>query len=228
MKKKTLTAICMAGLLVAIATPVSAGIIISQYYEGASFDKYIELYNTGTSAVDLGAGTYKLSGFNNANRQAWKTDGTPTNTLTLSGTIPSGGTFLIKHDQAVNPAYADAGANQEAASAAGVNFNGDDSTVLWTGTTFATANVVDAMGIITTTTSLFADKSFVRNANVITGVTTDYNAADWTEYTLAAVAGAASTATEYLGFHISDAPVPEPSSFALMFASVGAMLFRRK
>jgi hypothetical protein len=49
----------------------SGELIISQYYEGASNNKWIEIYNPGSSAVDLLAGGYRLGLWSNVgNREA--------------------------------------------------------------------------------------------------------------------------------------------------------------
>lgn len=203
------------------ASIASASIIISQYCEGASFDKYIELYNTGASAVDLAAGSYELSHWSNAGREAWKTDGAPTATQALTGVIPAGGTYIIKHSSAANPPYVVA--DQSNGTQGGVNFNGDDSVALWTGTTYSFASVVDAFGLTGNTAQ---DTSFVRAATITSGTTSDFNAADWVQFTNAQVASATSTSPEYLGYH---AVVPEPSAFVLgvfAFAAAAIVMFR--
>ena len=212
-------AIAVAGV-VGFSAPSQAAIIISQYYEGASNDKYIELYNTGNVSVDLAAGEYKLSHWSNAAREGWKTSVAPTATQTLTGSIAPGATYIIEHTLAANPSYVVA--QESDGGQGGVNFNGDDSVVLWTGTTFAFASVVDALGV--TTTSGFGDTSFARAATVTTGTNADFNSSHWVQYTNAQVAGAASNAPEYLGFH----QVPEPASLAVMGLGAIGLLARRR
>ena len=194
----------------------NASLIISQYYEGASSDKWIEIYNPGVAAVDLTAGSYRLGLWSNASREAWKSSTAPNSTAALTGSIAPGATLLLKNSAAALPAYASGTAHTA------VNFNGDDSVVLYTGAVFAFANVVDAFGALANS---FADKSFTRKSTVTTGVNTDYNAADWNEHTLAVVAGATSTTPEYLGYHTTTA-VPEPASAGLL--ALGLLLLRRR
>ncbi|MGD9781641.1 MAG: beta strand repeat-containing protein [Kiritimatiellia bacterium] len=170
----------------------SGNLIISQYYEGASLNKWIEIYNPGTVAIDLAAGGYRLGQFSNAAREAWKTNGTPSLTVSLSGAIAAGGTYLVSHGSAVLPAYVTA--NQTA----GWGFNGDDSVVLFTGETFDFANVVDAFGLLGETA---VDKSYVRKDTITVGVNTDFNAADWDEFTNVQVDEAAEATNERLGYH---------------------------
>ena len=186
-----------AGMGWVLAMEAAGGVFISQYYEGALSNKWIELYNPGPAAVDLTAGNYRLGGYINAAREAWKTNGTPGFVIVLKGSIASGSTFLLKNTVAVLPAYAVA--DQFHGS---LTCNGDDSVVLYTGTTYAFANVVDAMGL---TGNTAANRSFVRTNTVTTGTNTDFNAEDWQEYTLAEVEAAGAETKERLGYH-STAP----------------------
>ena len=205
------------------AASVRADIIISQYYSGAiGADKWLELCNTGSAAVDLTADSYQLGLWLNNNRQNWKSGAAPTRTMSLSGTIPAGGTYLLSYDATSAPSYAQPA---NATSTTVINFNGDDSVVVFRQSTYAFANVVDAFGRIDTDTASYATRSFVRKAGITTGVNTDFNAADWTEYTLAQVDGATAGTTERLGFHVS---VPEPATAGLLGLGLLAVrLFRR-
>jgi len=181
-----------------VESSTSGALIISQYYEGTGYNKWIEIYNPGATAVDLAAAGYRLGQFSNSNRETWKTDGVPSLTVPLSGSIPAAGTYLVGHSSASNPVYAVA--NQ----AAGWGFTGDDSVVLYTGGTYAFANVVDAFGL---TGNTAADKSFVRKTSVTSGVNTDFNAADWDPFTVAQVEEAGATVNERVGYHSTGAAV---------------------
>src|SRR5688500_4715362 len=121
--------ICTAfGLLAATAT-ARANVIISEYVEGASNDKAIELYNSGPSSVDLASGGYVLSVFFNGNTSA-------ATTIALAGTVPAGGVFVYAHSGA-SPAIL-AQADQTSAAAL---WNGDDAIEL-----SADGSVVDSFG----------------------------------------------------------------------------------
>jgi hypothetical protein len=169
-------------------------LIISQYYEGASYDKWIEIFNPGASAVDLGSDGYYLGLWSGDNREAWKTGTAPYSSEALTGTIPAGGVYLVSHTSAALPSYALPADLQSTVC----NFNGDDSVVLYTGETFAFANVTDAVGL---TGNTAANKSFVRKTSVTAGVNTDFNADDWDEFSNAAVDSATPGLNEYLGYH---------------------------
>jgi len=83
-------------------------------------------------------------------------------------------------------------------------FNGDDTVILYTGGTYDFANVMDAFGWTNTTGA--ADTSFVRKNTISTGVNTDFNAADWDQFTLDAVNAALESTNERLGYHSTTAP----------------------
>lgn len=212
-----------------------ADIIISQYYEGNNLvNKYIELYNTGNSAVDLGAGDYRIgSWLNNVKREAWKTDGAPTSSAPLTGTIAAHSTFVIAHSTAttLNGPGNDVLGSAFTSTGNAINVSGDDTIILFTGSTYAFANVKDVLGVtlamVTTYgTTYLSDKSLVRNASITTGVNTDYNPADWTEYTLEQVNTATPGTTEYLGFHVVAAP--EPATAGLLGLGLLVIRFFRR
>ncbi len=198
--KKWLIGLACVGMMAVSAMEAMGGLIISQYYEGASNNKWIEIYNPGPGSVDLYAGGYRLGLWANvANREAWKTGAAPGGVMVLSNSIAAGATYLVKNTSAALPAYAVADL-----TSGSLTFNGDDSVVLYTGTTYAFANVVDAFGM---TASNGVDKSFVRKSTVTTGVNTDFNAADWDEFSIAAVDAAAAGTPERLGYHSTGAAV---------------------
>ena len=166
--------------------------------------------------MDLTAGGYRLGQFSNTNREGWKIDTAANTTVVLTNSIAAGATYLVAHSAATNPAYA--AANQIASW----GFNGDDSVVLYTGTTYAFANVVDAFGLTNTTTAFGENKSFVRKNTVTTGVNTDFNAAEWDEFTLAAVDAAAESTNERLGYHSTGEP-PAPQTNVKFTATAAAV-----
>ncbi|MDY0144611.1 MAG: lamin tail domain-containing protein [Kiritimatiellia bacterium] len=181
-----------------VESTTSGALIISQYYEGTSYNKWIEIYNPSASAVDLSAGEYYLGSWNNANREGWKTDVAPTKSTALTGTIAAGGTYLVNDSRATLPAYATANLSFT------LDYNEDDSVVLYTGATYAFANVVDAFGLLSSTAK---DKSFVRKDTITAGVNTDFNAADWDAFTLEEVEDAAESTNERIGYHSTGAAV---------------------
>lgn len=92
-------------------------LIISEYIEGSSFNKAIEIYNGTTNSIDLGATGYNLFLSRNG--------GGSTATIGLTGTIASGGTYIVANSSA--NAGILALADQTSAP---LDFNGNDAIVL--------------------------------------------------------------------------------------------------
>lgn len=137
-------------------------VVISQYYEGLGSDKYIELHNpNGTQSTLTG---YRLTNWTNENAEAWKSGGTPANSLNLdSVTIPAGGYFLIRGSGATAPLYAVALADLTD-SGVPAGFNGNDSIVLYSSSSYTPGNIVDAISL-TNLGNEGENKSFYRLSN---------------------------------------------------------------
>lgn len=115
------------------AARAQTDMIISEYIEGSSNNKAIELFNPTGVAIDLAAGTYQLLFYFNG---AVTVGGT----ITLSAVIPSGGRWVVAASTASAPILAVA--NQTTTISL---YNGDDAVVL---TKSGGATVVDAIGQI--------------------------------------------------------------------------------
>ncbi len=133
--------------------------------------RYIELYNAGPSVVDLS--TWRIDKYTNASA-------TVSQTLALTGTIPSGGFYIIATGPSdsvifdtwgVTPNQWDPVANDVAGS------NGDDNLELYSGTT-----LIDQFGVPgvdgTATNHEFEDGRAERRASVTTGNAT-WDVAEW-------------------------------------------------
>lgn len=109
------------------ALPASAELYFSEYIEGSSNNKALEIYNNSANNINLSG--YKVEMYFNGN---------PTSTLTinLTGNIPANGVFVLAHGSA--NATIQAVANQTNSSGW---FNGDDAIVLKNGNT-----VLDSIG----------------------------------------------------------------------------------
>jgi predicted extracellular nuclease len=103
-------------------------LFFSEYIEGTSNNKALEIYNGTSAPIDLAAGGYNVfMSFNG---------GTSTLTINLTGTVASGDVFVLAQASA-SPAIL---AQADQTSSAGW-FNGDDAVLLRKGTT-----VIDAIG----------------------------------------------------------------------------------
>ena len=106
-------------------------LIISEYVEGSSNNKAIELYNNSGSTVDLAEGNYTLEFYFNGNTTA----GT---TIALTGTIADGEVFVIADNDAASEIL-----NEADLTSTSSFFNGDDAIALRENGT-----IVDSLGQI--------------------------------------------------------------------------------
>lgn len=174
MRNKAWKLTAASALLISAVTPVTIAqgavqymddLVISEYVEGSSNNKAIEIYNGTGKAIDLSAYTLEL--YTN-------TSTTPGSTLSLQGTLQHGETKVFVHGQA-----------NEALKALGdvssvTNFNGDDTLVLKKGDT-----VVDSFGKIAVNVKFAENVTYVRNADHFTGDTNpndDVSLTGWTKY----------------------------------------------
>lgn len=199
--------------------PGEPTLILSQYYEGAGDNKWIELFNPGTEPVDLAASGYRLGLWQNAGRAGWKSGTAPAIAIVLTGTIAPGSTYLVSHGLSTIPAYASANIASN-----GLVFNGDDSVVLYTGAAYAFVNVVDAFGL---TSNAAANCSFVRAPAVVSGVNVDFVSNDWVKVAYAEVDAADVNVPERLGWHaVEQEPAPvEPPTLSNLALSAGGITF---
>ncbi|WP_233569773.1 lamin tail domain-containing protein [Falsibacillus albus] len=130
-------------------------VFISEYVEGSSLNKAIEIYNGTASSLDLSSYSLKLSNV--------------ANPISLSGTVASGDVYVV-----ANSGAAQAVLDKADLLSSSLSFNGDDSVTLEN--SGQTVDVVGSAG-----TSFGADQTLVRNSSVTTG-TTAYSASEWTSY----------------------------------------------
>ncbi len=116
---------CTAGSAAMAATDL----YISEYIEGSSNNKAIELFNDTASDIDLAAGRYALRIYFNGSA-------TPGLTISLNGTVPAGGVFVLAHGSASAAILGKADQTDTSSW-----YNGDDALVLVKGTA-----VVDSIG----------------------------------------------------------------------------------
>ena len=118
--------LCLAVLSAAQAQPVD--LLISEYVEGSSFNKAVEIYNGTGAPVDLSAYTLELYSNGSA---------APSQSMTLGGVLADGDVYVLAHPSADAAILAVA----DATSGSVINFNGDDAVVLRAG-----AAVIDVIG----------------------------------------------------------------------------------
>ena len=171
-------------------------LFFSEYAEGSSNNKYIEIYNPTANAISLSSYTVYQSG----------NGGSYTNTFTTNATIASGGVYMIAANQADASILAVADTAMAYPSIA--HFNGDDAMILVSGTD--TVDVIGVPGVDpgsswTVGTGSTANHTLVRMASIGAG-STDWTtgAAEWDVY--------AQNTWTYMGAHTSNciyvAPAP--------------------
>ncbi|MBI1290305.1 endonuclease [bacterium] len=148
------------------ATPSGGTLIISEYVEGSSNNKAIEIYNASSSSINLSGWNIKVY-FNGST-----TVGT---TINLSGTLAVGATQVIAYSGSSSTLLGYANVTFSSSS-----WNGDDAITLCQGTT-----VIDSIGQIGVDPGTYwgstirtADQTLRRNAGIVTGDTNATNAFD--------------------------------------------------
>lgn len=113
-KKRTLLALCLGSLA---ASAQASDLLISEYIEGSSYNKAIELFNQTDLSIDLSG--YTLEYYFNGNTTAGRT-------IDLVGSVDSGDVFVLAQAQASVDILAQADQTDSSTSW----FNGDDAVVL--------------------------------------------------------------------------------------------------
>ncbi|MBM6656566.1 fimbrillin family protein [Bacteroides mediterraneensis] len=144
----------------------NADLFISEYVEGSSFNKYIEIYNPTNEDVDLS--NYKLAMHNYSGSAESGNDG-GLKEVALTGTLKAKGVIVYKNSKAEK--YT---GTAEAISDDVINFNGNDPVILYKGD-----NIIDYFGV--DNTGFGVDKTFRRKATV-TGPSVTYDPTQWDEY----------------------------------------------
>lgn len=173
-------------------------VIISEYVEGSSNNKAIEIFNPTAEAIDLGAEQYVVMGYQNGSSTAGYT-------IPLSGIIPSQGFFVL-----ANSSASAAILNVADLTSATLTFNGDDAVVLRAGGTSGT--IVDSLGqvgfdpgsewgsgLTSTADNTLRRKATVKQGDAVTGDAFD-PAVEWDGFALDTFDG--------LGAHTSDCTGP--------------------
>jgi len=216
----------MKRFLPIIVTSILAGQLIfasdlffSEYIEGGSYNKAIELYNPTGAAIDLSHYVVKQAN-NGSGWGAYTLDGTITEdtryVLPLSGTLNAGDVYVIYHLSATTAiiSVGDLGFTYNDTVNGGdgdnvVNFNGDDALGL-----FKDGILIDVIGVPTTDPGTAwavagvsggtADHTLVRKSSIAQGNTDWASSSGTTADNSEWIVNNKDTFT-YIGFHVSDA-----------------------
>ena len=214
----------LSAVFVFLSTSVNATLIFSEYVEGSSYNKALEIFNLG-SAVDFDSDTYTIEIYANGSE-------TSSSSLNLTGMLAENSAFVIGNSRAGD--YILSVANQLSGS---LNFNGDDAIVL-----MHNGSIVDRIGQIgfdpgaewgTDVTST-QDNTLRRHQDIVLGDVNAMNSFDpaiqWTGY--------AKNSFSDLGQHsINIAPtnddsqavsVPAPGTLILILVGMLGLLVARR
>lgn len=162
-KSTTITATTSSG------GTVATDLLFSEYIEGSSNNKALEIANNTGAAVNLSGYTIKKQ-TNGAG--AWSTG------LTLSGSLASGSKFTIVNSSIASACYPKASANISTA-ATELTFNGNDAVGL-----FKNGVLIDIIGTFNGGTANFAaDVTLRRKATVTSPSTTFSLSSQWDSFT---------------------------------------------
>ena len=194
---------------------LASGLFISEYVEGSSFEKYIEIYN-GTGA-DVNLADYELQLYRNGSGSAGN------NVATLSGTLADGAVILYRSPAANGP-----GIPLGTQNSGPLSLNGDDAIALFN---TATNSFADIFGVIgqgdpgsrwgTTSGNRTDNRTLRRNRNVTAGITTSPTGSgpggfttlntEWTQYDQNDISGLGSHAIAFAAGNIVTLTVTDGS-----------------
>ena len=186
-----------SGVQIGDVARFATDLFISEYIEGSSNNKYLEIYNGTGQSVDLSG--YKLQLFANGASE-------PNNDIALSGNLAHNSTIVYKNTSAALTLPSGVTATINAA----LNYNGDDAVALYKISTSAYVDIFGTIGIrpdkgawtgggVTT-----VDKTLVRKPSVYQGITanpTEFDpSVEWIQY--------GKDDVSHLGSHTMTATVP--------------------
>jgi chitodextrinase len=159
--------------VVSVTTNAASGggasdLLFSEYIEGSSFNKALEIANNTGNPVDLSIYTVKKQ-TNGAG--SWSTG------LALSGSLSNGAKFVIVHSSIALACYNTASANISTA-ANEMTFNGNDAVGL-----FKNGVLIDIIGTFNGGTANFAIDVTIKRKSTVTSPNATFNlASEWDSY----------------------------------------------
>lgn len=137
-------------------------LIISEYSEGASFNKFLEITNISDKDIDLSA--YLLRIYTDGNESS-------TNQVQLSGTLAAGASKVYKNSKA--DATLPDGVEAEAIDDNVIKFNGNDPMAI-----ICNDEIADLLGEIGSSADFGKDVT-LRRLSTVTAPTATYNSEEW-------------------------------------------------
>lgn len=212
------------------ATSLVTDLYFSEYIEGSSNNKVLEITNATGASVALA--TYSVKKQTNG-AGAWSAG------ITLSGTLANTGKFVLVNSSIATGCYATASANISSA-ATEMTFNGNDAVGL-----FKNGVLIDIIGTLNGGTANFSvDETIRRKTTVVVPKTTFNKTTDWTVYALDTCNGignktANTSNSPKQNFDFTVYPNPSNGNFNLdfgieklnysieIFSSIGQKIFEK-
>lgn len=146
------------------SAPAFSELYISEYYEGLSNNKYIEISNPTGSAISLS--NYSIKKQANGSG-AWG------NALTLTGSIAANSTLVLRNS---NASLTSCTFTSQSVSGAPLDFNGNDPIALFKNTT-----LIDVVGNFNSSSNFAVDTNLRRNVSV---PNTTFTVSEWDSYSI--------------------------------------------
>lgn len=196
-------------VILLLSVSLNAQVIISEYIEGSSNNKAVEIYNAGASAVDLSL--YRLVRANNGGT-------TLSDSLELAGNLPAGEVYVVANASAVAQILDVADTTHSI-----TYYNGDDFIGLqeYSGGTWTTVDVIGVLGEdpgsgwdVAGTTGATGEHTLVRKETITDGNTdwessagTNADDSEWEVYP--------QDTFEYLGVHPGSTGPQTPTEYTI-------------
>ena len=168
------------GGTIPVVTSGTSNLMITEYVEGSSTNKAIEITNLTGASVNLSE--YQIK----KNRNGGSTWG---NTLSLSGTLADGASYVMVRDHSKTSSSLTALADLLTTNGA-LNFSGNDPIGL-----FHNGTLIDIVGTFQGGSSNFARNVTIVRASSVSNPTTTYDPAEWDSYS--------RNDFSHLGYHTS-------------------------
>lgn len=203
-------------------SPARASLIFSEYIEGSSYNKALEIFNSG-SAIDFDSDLYSIEIYTNGSN-------TVSRTINLSGSIATNATFVVVNNRA-DSALTDVSDLLDGS----LNFNGDDAIILK-----QNSSVVDSIGQIGVdpgtgwgrgATSTF-DATLRRSSAILVGDIDPLDgfdpALEWAGFAIDDFSGlGAHTYTSASSSPRVSSRVPEPATLLLLLLGITVLFYSR-
>ncbi|WP_319533938.1 ExeM/NucH family extracellular endonuclease [uncultured Vibrio sp.] len=185
--KKTLITLSVGLALSAVA---NADVLITEYVEGGSYNKAIELYNNGVESVSLS--NYTLARYKDGST-------TPTEMVSLNGTLAAQELLVVQN----NLAELSLSSDVATIISSGLVHNGGDAVAL-----LNNGIVVDIVGDVPTTSGWGKDITLRRIGRTASAV---YDESDWSDYAKDTFDGLGSLSDE-----TTDNTIPDATATTIM------------